>query len=65
MICVIDWYGKFSAYQIVRDISRQSQIGKALEKLQCEEQVSRHAVAMGLDVHSYPGLIRQSPPAFQ
>ncbi|VIO79966.1 hypothetical protein CI1B_83000 [Bradyrhizobium ivorense] len=65
VVDVIDRPGEFAADQIVREIGGQSQIGEAVEQVEHEEQVGRHAVAMGFDMHGDAGLLGQPPPAFE
>ncbi len=65
VVGVADRPGELAADQIVREVGGQPQIGKAVEQIEREEQVGRHAVAMGLDMHGDAGLGGKPPPAFE
>ena len=57
--------GEFASDQIMRDVRRQPQVGKALQQLQREEQIGGHAVAVGLHMHGDAGLLGQPPPSLE
>ena len=68
MRCMSAWFSCESARRIapdhvVRNVGGQAQVGKAIEQVQSEEQIRRHAVAVRLDVHRESRIVRQPAPA--
>ncbi len=61
----VDRPGEFAAHHIMREIGGQPQIGKAVQQIEHEEQVGRHAVAMGFDMHRDAGLFGKPAPAVE
>ena len=65
MVGVVDRPGEFAADQIMRQVGGQPQVRKAIEKLQGEEQIGRHAVAVRFDMHRDARLASKATPAFK
>ena len=57
--------GEFAADEIMRNIGGQPQVGKAIQQLQREKQVRRHAVAVSFHMHGDAGPLAEPAPAFQ
>src|SRR4029079_18728122 len=55
--------GEFAAHHVMGQISRQTQVGKAVEQLHREEQIGGHAIPMRLDMHGNLRVVREPPPA--
>ena len=64
MIDRVDRPGEFAADEIMRDIRGQPEIREAIQQLQGEEQIGRHAIAVRFDVHRHVRVVGDAAPPF-
>src|ERR1700733_11666903 len=64
VMLLLDRPGEFASDEIVREIAGQPEIRKAIEQMEGEMHVGRHAVAMRFDMHGNTRLRCEPPPPF-
>ena len=63
VVLLVDRPGEFAADEEVRQVGEEFQVREALQKVEDEEQVGGHPVAVGLDIDREVDLLGEPPPA--